>query len=127
MHSPSEALSDTDQFHDEISKHLSDIDLDTIYQHDESYIRSQISRPAAKDGPNFAKADVQHAIKQSSWLTARRKKRPFMLRGIHRAQTLAASIIDFLDSFSTIGDILKGIDPRAGGITYGTLYILFKV
>ena len=127
MHPPSEALSDTERFNSEIGNCFPCIDLNTIYHYDESDIRLQISHHTTKEKGNLAGANIQHAVKQSSQLNARRKKRNFILRGGHNTETLAASMIEFLDSFSTIGEILKAIDPRAGGIAYGTLYILFKV
>ena len=66
-------------------------------------------------------------MKKHDQLDARREKRHFILGAAHKTQVLATSIVNFLDSFSTIGEILKGIDPRAGGILYGTLYVLLKV
>lgn len=127
MHPPSERLLDNAHFNKKISKYLPDDELDKFYEYDELYLRSCIFRLAAQDGCDLAATNIQHAVKQADQLDAQRKKRPFVLRGALKAQTLAASMIDFLDSFSPIGDIMKGIDPRAGGIAYGTLYILLKV
>ena len=127
MYPLSQKSSDEDQFCRVISKYFPNEKLDKFYDYDESDLRSYIHDIAALDGRDLAATKIEHAVKQGQRLEAQRKRRHCLLRGSHKAQTLAASMIDFLDSFSTFGDILKGIDPRAGGITYGTLYILFKV
>ncbi|KAL6721021.1 hypothetical protein ACLMJK_000121 [Lecanora helva] len=73
-----------------------------------------------------AQKQLLQTIEDRRDLETRRKKRSLFLRGAHKTQILAASIIEFLENFSTIADIAKGIDQRAGGVAYGTLYILFK-
>ena len=127
MHPLSQTSSDDDQFNRVISKYLPNEKLDEFDDYDESDLRSYIHDIAALNGRDLAATKIEHAVKQGQRLEAQRKRRHCLLRRSHKAQTLAASMIDFLDSFSTIGEILKGIDPHAGGITYGTLYILLKV
>ena len=115
---------DIDLFHQNISAFVTDIDLGTLYD-DENSLRSRII--AAEEGRDQAETGIQHAVAKRDNLHFRRKQRSHIFRAPHKSQVLATSIINLLDSFSTISDILKGIDQRAGGIAYGTLYILLKV
>ena len=117
----SRVLLDDDDFRRQISDQFPSIKQDTGYVFDKQKLRSCIL------DATISRSGLQQAMENGKYLDARRKRRHFLFRGAHKAQILATSIINFLDSFSTIVDIVKGIDQRAGGIAYGTLYILFKV
>jgi hypothetical protein len=127
MHPSTELPLDDGDFRQHVSRYLPYIQLDTVYKYDEQNLRSRILELNVQEGRAQAKNGLQHAVKKHDQLDARREKRHFILGGAHKTQILATSIVNFLDSFSTIGEILKGIDARVGGILYGTLYVLLKV
>jgi hypothetical protein len=122
-----ELLLDDDDFRRQLNGQFPETELDMIYNSDEQVLRSRILNSEVQDYGIRANTELQQAIKNHDKLDVQRKKRWLFFRGAHRAQVLATAIINFLDSFSTIIDIVKGIDQRAGGLAYATLYILLKV
>jgi hypothetical protein len=120
-------LLDDNDFLQQLDGQFSEAELDTIYNSDEHMIRSLILNYDAQDCGTRANIELQRAMKNRNKLDVQRKKRWLFFRGAYKAQTLATAIINFLDSFSTIIDIVKGIDQRAGGLAYAALYILLKV
>ena len=127
MHPSREILLDDSDFRQHVSQYLPHIQLDTVYKYDEQNLRSRILELNVQEGRDQAKNGLQHAARKRDQLDGRRKKRHFVLGGAHKTQILATSIVTFLDSFSTVIEIFKGIDARVGGMLYGSLYILLKV
>jgi hypothetical protein len=127
MHPSTELPLDDSDFRQHVSRHLPYIQLDTVYKYDEQNLRSRITELIVQEERAQAGNRLQHAMEKHDQLDARREKRHFILGRAHKTQILATSIVNFLDSFLNIGEIFKGIDARAGGILYGTLYVLLKV
>jgi hypothetical protein len=122
-----ELLLDENNFRRRLSHRLPQLEHNTVYEYDEQKLRLSILHLNGEDWGTQANGALQRAVEKRDQLDTRRKNRRLIFRGAHKGQTLATSIVNFLDSFSTIIDIVRSIDQRAGGLAYGTLYILLKV